>query len=156
MAVGAPREPSHEGVFGYARGVAGECGVVGCPERPDAAVGAPDPEDGLTLAGASVHQVDVSEPAGVIRLFRVIAPAGTRVKVTGVIPGVAGVSVSLPIHSRAAAPETCSRHGGTVGCAVAEEACPMPEATWRFKVRKMAGPAGRIRVDFVVGPEHSA
>ena len=109
-----------------------------------------------TLAGASVRRVDVSEHAGVIRLLRVIAPAGTRVKVTGVIPGVAGVSVSLPRHSRAAAPETCSRHGGTVACTVAEEACPMPEATWRFKVRKMAGPVGRIRVDFVVGPEHSA
>jgi hypothetical protein len=109
-----------------------------------------------TLAGASVHRVDVSERAGVIRLLRVIAPAGTRVKVTGVIPGVAGVSVLLPIHSRAAAPETCSRHGGTVGCTVAEEACPMPEATWQFKVRKMAGRAGRIRVDFVVGPERSA
>ena len=109
-----------------------------------------------TMAGASVHRVDVSEHAGVIRLLRVIAPAGTLVKVTGVIPGVAGVSVSLPLHSRAAPPETCSRHGGTVGCTVAEEACPMPEATWHFKVRKTAGPASRIRVDFVVGPEHSA
>ena len=105
-----------------------------------------------TPAGASVHRVDVSEHAGVIRLLRVVAPAGTRVKVTGVIPGVAGVSVSLPIHSRVAAPETCSQHGGTVGCTVAEEACPMPQATWRFEVRKVAGPAGRIRVDFVVGP----
>lgn len=109
-----------------------------------------------TLAGASVNRVEVPEPAGVIRLLRVVAPAGTRVKVTGVIPGVAGVSISLPLHSRAAAPETCSRHGGTVGCTQAEEACPMPQATWRFQVRKVAGPAGRIRVDFVVGPEHSA
>lgn len=108
-----------------------------------------------TLAGASVDRVELSEPAGVIRLLRVVAPAGTRVKVTGVIPGVAGVSVSLPPHSRAAAPETCSRHDGTVGCTVAEEACPMPQATWRFQVRKVAGPAGRIRIDFVVGPEHS-
>src|ERR1700739_1400257 len=83
-----------------------------------------------TLAGASVHRVDMSEGAGVIRLLRVVAPAGTRVKVTGVIPGVAGVSVSLPVHSRAAAPETCSRHGAIVGCTVAEEACPMPGATW--------------------------
>lgn len=109
-----------------------------------------------TLAGASVHRFDVAERAGVIQLLRVVAPAGTRVKVTGVIPSVAGVSVSLPIHSRAAAAETCSRHGGIVGCTVAEEACPMPAATWHFKVRKIAGPAGRVRVDFVVGPRHSA
>jgi hypothetical protein len=109
-----------------------------------------------TLRGASVHRVDLSENAGVIRLLRVIAPAGARVEVTGVIPGLAGVSAALPIHSRAAAAETCSRSDGKVACTVAEEACPMPEATWRFKIRKTAGPAGPIRVDFVVGPEHSA
>lgn len=108
-----------------------------------------------TRAGASVDRVELSEPAGVIRLLRVVAPAGTRVKVTGVIPGLGGVSATLPLHSRAAAAETCSRHDGTVGCTVAEEACPMPQATWRFQVRKVAGPAGRIRIDFVVGPKHS-
>jgi hypothetical protein len=106
-------------------------------------------------AGASVGQVQVSERAGVIRLFRVVAPRGTRVKVTGVIPGLAGVTIPIPRDPLINA-ETCSRHGGTVACVEGEEACPMPAATWRFLVRKVAGPAGRIRIEFVVGPQHSA
>jgi hypothetical protein len=108
-----------------------------------------------TAAGASVSRVDISERAGAIRLLRVVAPAGTRMKVIGAIPGVAGVSISLPLHSHAAA-ETCSNQGGAVSCTVAEEACPMPQATWHFQLRKISGPAGRVRVDFVVGPKHSA
>lgn len=109
-----------------------------------------------TTAGASMSRLALPERAGVIRLLQVVAPAGTRLKVTGAIPGVAGVTVSLPLHSRAAAPETCSTHDGAVVCTVAEEACPMPQATWKFQVHKLSGPAGRIRVDFVVAPQHSA
>jgi hypothetical protein len=29
----------------------------------------------------------------------------------------------------------------------------MPKATWRFHVAKSSGPAGEVRVDFVVGPK---
>jgi hypothetical protein len=107
-----------------------------------------------TPAGPSVSRVTVSEPAGVIRLFRVVAKTGSRVKVTGVIPGVAGVSIPVPLDGRINS-ETCSRHSGRVACTEGEEACPMPAATWRFRVRKLAGPAGLIRIEFVVGPEHS-
>ena len=107
-----------------------------------------------TRAGASVDRVVVSEPSGVIRLLRVIAPAGTRARVTGVIPGLAGVSVSLP-QARVDSAESCTRSGGAVACIQGEEACPMPAANWRFRVRKLAGPAGRIRIDFVVGRELS-
>ena len=107
-----------------------------------------------TRAGASVNRVVMSEPAGVIRLLRVIAPAGTRVRVTGAIPGVAGVSISLP-RARVDNAESCTRRGGAVACTQSEEACPMPSATWHFRVRKFAGPAGRIRIDFVVGPERA-
>lgn len=103
-----------------------------------------------TPAGAGVSRIKVAEPSGVIRLFRVVAPAGTRVKVTGVIPGLAGVSISVPRVRRENA-ETCARHGRAVVCIEAEEACPMPAATWQFRVRRLAGPAGRIRIDFVVG-----
>jgi hypothetical protein len=107
-----------------------------------------------TLAGASVNRVVVSEPAGAIRLFRVVAPAGTRVRVTGVISGLAGVSVSLP-RAHADNAESCTRRGGAVACIQGEEACPMPSANWHFRVRKFSGPAGRIRIDFVVGPERA-
>ena len=105
-------------------------------------------------AGSSLGQGAVSEPAGAIRVFRVVAPAGIRVRVTGVISGVAGVSLALPGARRGGA-ETCTHRGGSVACVQQEEACPMPAATWHFRVRKIAGPAGRIRIDFVVGPERS-
>lgn len=107
-----------------------------------------------TRAGASVNRVVVSEPAGVIRLLGVIAPAGTRARVTGVISGLAGVSISLP-RARVDNAESCTRHGSAVACIQGEEACPMPAANWHFRVRKLEGPAGRIRIDFVVGPERS-
>lgn len=107
-----------------------------------------------TRAGASVNRVVVSESAGVIRLLRVVAPTGTRVRVTGVISGLAGVSISLPrAHGDNA--EICTRRGGTVACMQGEEACPMPSATWHFRVRKFSGPSGWIRIEFVVGPERS-
>jgi hypothetical protein len=102
-------------------------------------------------AGLGTSRVAVAEPAGVIRVLRVVAPAGTRVKVTGVIPGLAGVSVAIPL-ARSDNSGSCARRGGAVVCNQGEEWCPMPAATWRFRVRKLAGPAGRIRIDFVVGP----
>lgn len=107
-----------------------------------------------TRAGASADRVVVSRPAGVIRLLRVIAPAGTHVRVTGVISGLAGVSISLP-QARDDNAESCTRRGGVVACSQGEEACPMPAANWHFRVRKLEGPAGRIRIYFVVGPERS-
>ena len=105
-------------------------------------------------AGSGLAQGAVPEPAGVIRVFQVVAPAGTRVRVTGVISGLAVVRLALPGLRRDGA-ETCSRGGGSLACVQREEACPMPVATWHFRVRKMAGPAGRIRIHFVVGPERS-
>jgi hypothetical protein len=107
-----------------------------------------------TPAGASENRVEVAEPAGVILLFRVVAPVGTRARVTGVITGLAGVTIPIPL-ARSANAEACARQGGAVACTQAEEACPMPAASWRFRVRKLSGPAGRIRIDFVVGPAAS-
>ncbi len=107
-----------------------------------------------TRAGSSLSRVVVPEPAGVIRLFRVVAPAGARLRVTGVIAGLAGVSISLP-PARLANAESCTGRSGSVVCLQGEEACPMPPANWHFRVRKVSGPAGRIRIDFIVGPEHS-
>jgi hypothetical protein len=105
-------------------------------------------------AGASTSRAAVVEPAGVIRLLRVVAPAGTRAKVTGVISRLARVSVSIPI-ARSDSSGSCERQSGAVVCNQGEEWCPMPAATWRFRVRKLAGPAGRIRIDFVVRPASS-
>jgi hypothetical protein len=101
------------------------------------------------VTGATVNRFDVSEPAGVIRLLRITVPHGTRATLTGVIPDLAGVSISTP---RSTVPsETCWRHRVDDVCIQAEEACPMPAATWQFVLRKLAGPAGEVRLEFVVG-----
>jgi hypothetical protein len=102
-----------------------------------------------------VKSVDISEPAGVIKLLRLIVPAGTRTSATGVIPDLAGVGISTPAPGNDAS-ETCQRRGELVVCNQAEEACPMPMATWRFRLRKLSGRAGIITLEFVVGtpPAH--
>ena len=107
-----------------------------------------------TLAGRSVDRATLSEPAGIIREFRVAATAHIRVRVTVVIPGLAGVSAWVP-RGHLDNSESCSHHGGSVVCVQGVEACPMPAANWHLKVRKLSGPAGPVRIDFVVGPEPS-
>ena len=101
-------------------------------------------------SGAAVKRFEFSEPSGAIRLLRVTVPRGTRARLTGLIPGAAGVSTSVPRGENDPA-ETCRRSGATVVCTQSEEACPMPRATWRFRLNKLAGPAGDVRVQFVVG-----
>lgn len=88
----------------------------------------------------------VSEPAGVILLLRLTVPHGSRVAVTGRIPHVAGVGISTDGMSK------CRRRGAYDVCTQPEEWCPMPAAAWHFQLRKLAGPRGEIRLDFVIGP----
>jgi hypothetical protein len=97
-----------------------------------------------------VRRFDVSEPAGAIQLLRVTVPHGTRARITGTIPQVAGVSISTP-RQRSDPSESCRRGGGTNLCTQSEEACPMPPATWHFRLHKLSGPAGVIRLEFLVG-----
>lgn len=99
--------------------------------------------------GETIKRFDLSEPAGVIRLLRIVVPRGTRADMTGVIPQVAGVSISTP--SSTIGSETCRRSGEVDVCTQSEEACPMPAAIWHFQLHKLAGPAGVVRLEFVVG-----
>jgi hypothetical protein len=108
-----------------------------------------------TRAGAARARADIAEPAGVIRLFRVVVPAGTRVRVTAVIPGIAGVATSVPAF-RSDPSETCDAGARVITCVQGVQWCPMPAAVWHIRVRKLAGPAGRVRIDFVVGPARSS
>jgi hypothetical protein len=101
------------------------------------------------MSGETTKRFELSEPAGVIRLLRVVVPHGTRADMTGVIPQLAGISISTPGSTIAS--ETCQRSGAVDVCAQAEEACPMPAATWHFRLHKLAGPAGVVRLEFVVG-----
>ena len=94
------------------------------------------------------------EPAGMIVLARIASPRGVRASVNATIPGVAGVRFGT---GRGPGPLSlsCVVRGATNICTQAVEWCPMPRATWRFNVTKLTGPAGDIRVDFVVAPRPS-
>jgi hypothetical protein len=101
-------------------------------------------------SGPTLKRFDLVRPAGLIRLLRVTVPHGTRAQVTGDIPDLAGVAISIP--HRGSSSETCLTHGAVDVCTQAEEACPMPAASWQFRLRKLSGPAGAIRVEFLVAP----
>ena len=95
--------------------------------------------------GAARRRFLVSQPEGVILLVRLTVPHGVHATVTGSIPGLASVMVSTDDKA------SCQRRGAVDVCAPAYEWCPMPAAAWRFELRKLAGPAGEIRLDFNVG-----
>jgi len=89
------------------------------------------------------------EPPGVIVLYRISAPRGADVRASVQIPGV-----TVPL--RIATPPTglqrsCRARGSRVTCTVGEEWCPMPEATWRVRLEKRAGPPGDVILTFRAG-----
>jgi hypothetical protein len=107
-------------------------------------------------SGRRATTFSLREPAGVVLLARISAPRGVRASVNATIPGVAGVPIGTTPDRYGRNP-TCKVRGGLNVCTEAVEWCPMPKATWRFHVTKSAGPAGDVRVDFVVGPKpHSS
>ena len=107
-------------------------------------------------SGRRATTFSLREPAGVVLLARISAPRGVRAFVNATIPGVAGVPIGTTPDRYGRNP-TCKVHSGLNVCTEAVEWCPMPKATWRFHVTKSAGPAGDVRVDFVVGPQpHSS
>jgi hypothetical protein len=97
---------------------------------------------------AAVKQFNLVEPAGVIQLFRVTVPQGTRVSLTASIPHLAGIAMAAPRSSMPS--QACTQRGRSDVCTQSEEACPMPAATWHMQLRKLAGPPGEIRVQLVV------
>lgn len=100
-------------------------------------------------AGRQAVGFALQEPAGTILLYRISAPAGTRVEGTTQLPHL---TVPLLIRtSRTGPSSSCSRHGPRLVCTVGEEGCPMPEGTWRVHLRKLAGPAGAVTIWFRVG-----
>ena len=102
--------------------------------------------------GRGETRFSIREPAGVVLLARVSAPRGVRAFVNATIPGVAGVPMGTA-PDRFGQNPACAVHGQVNVCTEAVEWCPTPQATWRFRVAKVAGPAGDVRVDFIVGPK---
>lgn len=98
--------------------------------------------------GRQERVFELNEPAGVILLYRISAPAGATVRGSAQLPGV-----TVPLWIRTAPPgpgSPCTSQGATVVCSVGEEWCPMPAGRWRFHLEKLAGPAGDVRLWFRV------
>lgn len=105
-------------------------------------------------SGRDVETFSLREPAGVILTARVTARRGVSVDVDATIPGLAGVFFGTATRFDRA--PSCRLHGALKTCTQPVEWCPMPRATWHFRVVKTAGPPGEVRVDFVVGPKPGA
>jgi hypothetical protein len=92
----------------------------------------------------------VREPSGVILVAQISAPPGVRAYVDATNPwgGSAHMTTMAGRHDPSL---SCHLRGGVDVCTQAYEACPMSEATWRVHVVKLSGPAGMVRVNFVVG-----
>ena len=103
-------------------------------------------------AGRRETTFRLREPAGVVLLARISAPRGVRAVADATIPGIAGVLITTT-RDRFGRNPACSVRGGINVCTEAVEWCPMPQATWSFSVTKWGGPAGDVRVDFIVGPK---
>jgi len=100
-------------------------------------------------AGRATRTFTFREPGGVILLNRLTVRHGVRAFVKARIPHLAGAEVwSWASRNRPSAP--CQRHGAFDVCTQGEEWCPMPPATWHFRLVKLSGPAGPVRFSYVV------
>lgn len=100
--------------------------------------------------GRSVRTFTLREQSGVILLSRLTVPHGADVVVAARIPHVAGAGVSS--RPRRNSPSlVCKRRGAFDVCTEGQEWCPMPQAVWHVRLVKRSGPAGLVRLDYVVG-----
>jgi len=100
-------------------------------------------------AGRATRTFTFREQGGVILLNQLTVRHGVRAFVRARIPHLAGAAVwSWPSRNRPAA--SCLRHGAFDVCTQGEEWCPMPSATWHFRLVKLSGPAGPVRFRYVV------
>lgn len=101
-------------------------------------------------AGRETRSFRMRRPAGVILLYRIGAPARARIVGWAQLPHV---SAPLLVRTGPTGPRSaCAQRASRVVCTVGEEWCPMPSGTWRFRLRKLAGPAGAVTLRFHVGP----
>jgi hypothetical protein len=99
--------------------------------------------------GRQALSFGLSEPSGVILLYRISVPQGTEVRGSARLPRI---TVPLRIATTPGGPSSnCSALPRRVRCTVGEEWCPMPAGTWVFRVEKLTGPAGDVKLWFRVG-----
>lgn len=100
-------------------------------------------------AGHATRTFTFREQSGVIMRDQLTVQHGARVVVDARIPDVAEATV----RSWAARDDpslSCRRDGRVDVCTQAEQWCPMPQATWYFRLVKVSGPAGPVRLDYVI------
>jgi hypothetical protein len=95
--------------------------------------------------GSERHRFTLRRPAGVVLLFRLTLPRGTRAYLTGRIGDIAGVGMTTDARG------ACTPRGPRLVCRQSVEWCPLPRGTWAFRLHKLGGPAGTARLEFVVG-----
>lgn len=105
-------------------------------------------------SGPARRHFTMRESYGVVVLTRITVPHGVRAYVDGRIPHVAGVRFGTAGPRRNPVLQ-CRRAGPFDVCTQQQERCPMPAAAWRMRLVKESGPAGPIRVEFVVAPPPS-
>jgi len=102
-------------------------------------------------AGRATRTFTFRERSGVILLNRLTVLHGVRATVDARIPNVAGARVSAG-PDRDDPSLSCRREGRFDVCTQGAEWCPMPKATWHFRLVKHSGPAGPVRFEYLVAP----
>jgi hypothetical protein len=107
--------------------------------------------------GRAQASFSIKEPAGVILLAQISVPHGARAFVAATNPTspYGGTARIATASGRPDPSLACHTQRGLDVCVQAYEACPLGAAVWRLDVVKLSGPAGPIRVRFVVGPRSS-
>jgi hypothetical protein len=100
-------------------------------------------------AGRATRTFTIRERSGVILLNQLTVRHGVRAFVKARIPHLAGAEV-WTWASRNRPSASCTRRGAFNVCTQGEEWCPMPSATWHFRLVKLSGPAGPVRFSYVV------
>lgn len=130
--------------------------AIGLAAAGPASAAAPAPRASSTTrtfvlrAGRAERSFTLRERGGVILLSRLTVPRGVRAYVDATIPHVAGTRFSTARPNDPAL--VCRYRGSQEVCTQAQEWCPMPAARWRLRLVKQSGPAGTVRVDYVVAP----
>src|SRR5256714_14678921 len=89
------------------------------------------------------------EPAGPIRLYRISAPWGSKLRVSAQLPRT---TVPLRIATGPIGPgSACTELRSRISYTVGQEGCPIPQGAWPLPVEKLSGPAGDVVVSFRTG-----
>jgi hypothetical protein len=139
-------------------GAAGPAGTAGHASPRSAGghrarpVGAPHRRQSMTVRfgrGRRAVVFGLREPAGIILGYTISVPRGVVARAWSQVPGL---TVPLEIRTSPNGPvASCRRSGPRIVCTQGEEGCPMPAATWRVRIVKLAGPAGRVTLRLRVG-----